>query len=114
MSRRKNDTFSGVFMLEQKDLRVTIEGTETISYFRCGKDGRVLLWVENGKITIQNCNHYRWFILDNFESLPYIDKGVIADDRPPHLDDFDNALREEHIAAVAIGKKRLYLVEYLS
>jgi len=95
-------------------MKITLEETEGISYLRCEKDGKALLWVQNDKITIQNCDHYRWFLLDHFAFLPYIDKGVVVDDDPKSLDDFEDAVREQHISAIAIGNRRLYLVPYPS
>jgi len=95
-------------------MKITLEEVEAITYLKCEKDGKALLWTQGDKITIQNCEHYRWFLLDHFAFLPYMEKGAVVDDDPRSLDDFEDAVKEQHIASVAIGKKRLYLVSYPS
>jgi hypothetical protein len=94
-------------------MKISLEDFEGLSYFRCPDDGKALLWSQNGKIIVQSCDHYRWFLLQGFPGSPFVQGDVVMDLEPASLDDSEDAVWQWHIGAVAIGDKRLYLVRYM-
>jgi len=91
-------------------MKITLEGLEGLGYLRCEEDGKVILSFQNGKITLQDCEHYHWHLTTGNPGIPDMERDINI--KKFNLDDWEEYLIKEHVGIIAVDDKWLYLMHY--
>jgi len=93
-------------------MKITLEGIRGVGYLKCPEDGKIILSFQNGKFTLQDCEHYHWKLTTGNPGIPDIERGINVEESDI-LDNWEEYLKKEHVGVFAIDDKWLYLMHYV-
>jgi hypothetical protein len=92
--------FSGICM------KIRLEGASSFGYLKCPEDGNELLVFHEDDVTLQSCEHYRWHAGPNSDD----ESNVNENDKDEEGEDWNEILRDNHIAAIEVEGAKFYLI----
>ena len=106
-------------------MKVRLEESGALGYLRCPEDGKTLLTFQGDDINLQDCEHYRWHLVDNDTDISDVinekdnEEEEEEDSKEEEEEDSEDedvdekwkeVLKRNYIAAVSVEGGKFYLI----